>query len=193
MSDCVTSISYNYLFKVLLVGDPNVGKSSLLSRYIDNVFNEDTTTSIGVDFKFKSIFIDNVIVKCQIYDTAGQEKFREIGNSYYNGAHAALLVFDGGDISTFQGLEIWLQDIRKYNTNIKILLVCNKCDQPVNIPEGTISLYAKEISEEGKWIKTSAKNGEGVTEAFETVIRLLLPKKNEGNSIAKHKKKCTLF
>ncbi|EDR29821.1 GTP-binding protein ypt1, putative [Entamoeba dispar SAW760] len=193
MSDCVTSISYNYLFKVLLVGDPNVGKSSLLSRYIDNVFNEDTTTSIGVDFKFKSIFIDNVIVKCQIYDTAGQEKFREIGNSYYNGAHAALLVFDGGDISTFQGLEIWLQDIRKYNTNIKILLVCNKCDQPVNIPEGTISLYAKEISEEGKWIKTSAKNGEGVTEAFETVIRLLLPKKNEGNSIAKHKKKCILF
>ncbi|KAL7716443.1 GTP-binding protein ypt1 [Entamoeba marina] len=182
----MSNSSYKYLFKILLVGEPNVGKTSLLLRYVDDTFSKDTTLSIGVDYKFKSITLDGEIIKCQIYDTAGQEKFREIGNSYYHGAHAALFVFDGGDISTFQGLELWDKDVRKYNQEIKIFLVCNKSDNAIVVEENDIQSLAEQISENQQWKKTSAKTGEGVQEAFETLIRLLIPKKNQG---IKEKKK----
>ena len=85
---------YHYLFKVVLVGNSAVGKSSILVRYADDEFSEVFMATIGVDFRFKSFNLNSNKVKLQIWDTAGHEKFRTITNSYYKGAHALILVFD---------------------------------------------------------------------------------------------------
>jgi len=88
------SREYDYLFKLVIVGNSSVGKSSLLLRYADDMFNETYLTTIGVDFKFRTINIDGKKVKMQIWDTAGQERFRTITSAYYKGADAIILVYD---------------------------------------------------------------------------------------------------
>jgi Ras-related protein Rab-1A len=92
---------YLYLFKVVLVGNSCVGKSSLVVRYADNDFSEFFLATIGVDFRFKAFNVRGENVKLQIWDTAGQEKFRTITSSYYRGAHALMIVFDITDLQSF--------------------------------------------------------------------------------------------
>lgn len=105
-----------------------------------------------------------------------------------------LLVFDGSDVSTFQGLDMWVKDVRKYNKDAKILLICNKCDTQIVLSDDAISVLANRISINGMWMKTSAKTGEGVSSAFENVIRLLMPKHDENNSQPEKKaKRCRIL
>ena len=85
---------YDYIFKVLLVGNSDVGKSSLILRYVDQIWNDVFVPTIGVDFKVKSLEIENKSIKLQIWDTAGQERFRNVISSYFKGANGILLIFD---------------------------------------------------------------------------------------------------
>merc|ERR1712130_254203 len=129
--DCLTVMprddEYDYLFKVVLIGDSGVGKSNLLSRFTRNEFNLDSKSTIGVEFATRSIQVDNKTIKAQIWDTAGQERYRAITSAYYRGAVGALLVYDISKQVTFENVERWLNELRDHaDNNIVIMLVGNK-------------------------------------------------------------------
>eukprot|EP00386_Alphamonas_edax_P012452 GDKI01038888.1.p1 GENE.GDKI01038888.1~~GDKI01038888.1.p1 ORF type:complete len:229 (-),score=56.75 GDKI01038888.1:203-889(-) len=120
---------YDYLFKIVLIGDSGVGKSNLLSRFTRDEFNLESKSTIGVEFATKSVPTDGKIIKAQIWDTAGQERYRAITNAYYRGAVGALLVYDISKRSSFENVERWLKELRDHaNPNIVVLLVGNKSD-----------------------------------------------------------------
>ncbi|CAF4922445.1 unnamed protein product, partial [Rotaria socialis] len=121
---------YDYLLKILLIGDSGVGKSALLLRFVDDTFSEAFLTTIGVDFKIRTIDYHGKKVKLQIWDTAGQERFRIItSNAYYRGSHGFIVVYDITSLESFQKIEMWFNLIKENaNQNAKKLLVGNKRD-----------------------------------------------------------------
>lgn len=120
---------YDLIFKTVIIGDSGVGKSNLLSRYINNNFSHDLKATVGVEFGAKKLKIDGKTVKAQIWDTAGQERYRSITNAYYKGAKGALLVFDLTNIESFNSIDKWYSELkREGDINIYVILVGNKCD-----------------------------------------------------------------
>ena len=125
--------TYDYLFKVVLIGDTGVGKSNILSRYISNKFKVDTATTIGVEFTTKNMSLlynnQQLKVKLQLWDTAGQERYRSITAAYYRGAVGALLVYDITRPTTFEKCEEWLNELRLHaGQDVQVVLVGNKSD-----------------------------------------------------------------
>ncbi|CBZ54756.1 hypothetical protein NCLIV_051820 [Neospora caninum Liverpool] len=158
---------YDYLFKLLLIGDSGVGKSCLLLRFADDTYTESYISTIGVDFKIRTIDLDGKTVKLQIWDTAGQERFRTITSSYYRGAHGIIIVYDVTDRDSFNNVKNWMMEIDKYAMEgVSKLLVGNKCDltskRVVSFEEG------KEFADSCnmRFIETSAKNAHNVEQAF---------------------------
>ncbi|KAG2813051.1 hypothetical protein PC129_g13627 [Phytophthora cactorum] len=114
---------YDYLFKIVLIGDSGVGKSNLLSRFTRNEFNLESKSTIGVEFATKSIVAEGKTIKAQIWDTAGQERYRAITSAYYRGAVGALLVYDITKHGTFENVERWLKELRDHaDANTVIML-----------------------------------------------------------------------
>ncbi len=183
-----TPQDYDYLFKVLLIGNSSVGKSSLLLRFVDNQWSDLFVPTIGVDFKIRTMEIDNKNVKLQIWDTAGQERFKNITASYYRGAHGIFVVYDISDTESFKNINNWLIEIEKNaNKNVYKILVGNKCDLE---DKRTVSYQqGKELAETYgmQFIETSAKSNTNVDEAFhllgKEVMKLSLndKEKNFGN------------
>ncbi|CDW56825.1 Ras protein Rab 35 [Trichuris trichiura] len=120
---------YDHLFKLLIIGDSGVGKSSLLLRFADNTFSPNYITTIGVDFKIRTITVDGERVKLQIWDTAGQERFRTITSTYYRGTHGVIIVFDVTSGDSFVNVKRWLHEIDQNCENVQRILVGNKCDE----------------------------------------------------------------
>eukprot|EP00457_Paulinella_chromatophora_P017917 gb/GEZN01019085.1/.p1 GENE.gb/GEZN01019085.1/~~gb/GEZN01019085.1/.p1 ORF type:complete len:224 (-),score=30.91 gb/GEZN01019085.1/:41-712(-) len=163
---------YDYLFKVVLIGDSGVGKSNLLSRFTRGEFNLESKSTIGVEFATKSIKADGKTIKAQIWDTAGQERYRAITSAYYRGAVGALLVYDISKRITYDNVSRWLKELRDHaDRNIVIMLVGNKKDlrqfRKVHTDE------AKEFCKNNKlfFIETSALEKTNVTAAFETILK----------------------
>jgi len=162
-----SKFEYDHLFKILLIGNSNVGKSSLFIRFVDNEWKENFIPTIGVDFKIKSIKIDNKTIKLQIWDTAGQERFKSILSSYYKGANGILLLYDITNINSFKNLSSWLIEIEKNSTkNVKKILIGNKCD--LNELRKISTNQGKEFADtyNMKFIETSAKNNINIDECF---------------------------
>eukprot|EP01115_Flamella_aegyptia_P003183 TRINITY_DN1518_c0_g4_i1.p1 TRINITY_DN1518_c0_g4~~TRINITY_DN1518_c0_g4_i1.p1 ORF type:complete len:199 (-),score=29.15 TRINITY_DN1518_c0_g4_i1:78-674(-) len=163
----VQSLPYKYLFKYIIVGDTAVGKSCLLLQFTDKRFQPVHDLTIGVEFGSRTISIEDNQIKLQIWDTAGQEKFRSITRSYYRGAAGALLVYDITRRETFDHLQSWLEDCRRYsNQNIVIMLIGNKCDlenkRQVSKEEGEAFAERNNLT----FLETSAKTAQNVEEAF---------------------------
>ncbi|VBB18303.1 hypothetical protein YASMINEVIRUS_766 [Yasminevirus sp. GU-2018] len=166
---------YDYLVKLLIVGDSGVGKSSLLLRFADNTFTDTFISTIGVDFKIRTMQIDGRVVKIQIWDTAGQERFRTIVSSYYRGAHGIMYVFDVGDRESFNNLTMWQSDVNSYAPGCTSIIVGNKSDtqnRTVTYEEGR--QFASERGME--YIETSAKTGSAVDKAFAEIVSQYLAK-----------------
>nr|POF11427.1 gtp-binding protein ypt1 [Quercus suber] len=182
---------YDYLFKLLLIGDSGVGKSCLLLRFADDTYTESYISTIGVDFKIRTIELDGKTVKLQIWDTAGQERFRTITSSYYRGAHGICVVYDVTDMDSFNNVKQWLQEIDRYATEgVNKLLVGNKSDMTdKKVVEYTV---AKEFADSLgiPFLETSAKNASNVEQAFLTMARQI--KERMGNTTVNNKPTTTL-
>ncbi|KAA3467705.1 Ras-related Rab11B [Gossypium arboreum] len=162
---------YDYLFKLVLIGDSGVGKSNLLSRFTKNEFNLESKSTIGVEFATRSIRVDDKVVKAQIWDTAGQERYRAITSAYYRGAVGALLVYDVTRHITFENVERWLKELRDHtDSNIVIMLVGNKADLRHLRAVSTEEAKAFAEREKTYFMETSALESLNVENAFTEVL-----------------------
>ncbi|CAF1001457.1 unnamed protein product [Rotaria sordida] len=174
-------MDYAYVFKYIIIGDINVGKSCLLLQFTDKRFQSAHDCTIGVEFGSRIVNVAEKGVKLQIWDTAGQEQFRSIIRSYYRGAAGALLVYDITKRTTFDHLTMWINDLRNYSTsNMVIVLIGNKCD---------LSDRREVQKEEGEafardhgliFIETSAKTAVNVEDAFIKTAREICNKIDDG-------------
>eukprot|EP01084_Bolivina_argentea_P002119 3899_1 len=161
---------YDYLFKLLLIGDSGVGKSCLLLRFADDTYTDSYISTIGVDFKIRTVDLDTKTIKLQIWDTAGQERFRTITSSYYRGAHGIIIVYDITDKESFDNVRQWLFEIDRYaSENVCKLLVGNKSDLSNKraVEYDAAKAFADELTI--PFLETSAKNATNVEQAFLTM------------------------
>lgn len=170
MANIAAATEYDYLFKLLLIGDSGVGKSCLLLRFADHTYTESYISTIGVDFKIRTIDLDGKTIKLQIWDTAGQERFRTITSSYYRGAHGIIVVYDVTDSESFNNVKQWLSEIERYaSENVNKLLVGNKCDlaHKKQVEYDQAKTFADNL--DIPFLETSAKNATNVEKAFLTM------------------------
>lgn len=180
---------YDYLFKVVLIGDSGVGKSNLLSRFTKNEFNLESKSTIGVEFATRSLNVDGKVIKAQIWDTAGQERYRAITSAYYRGAVGALLVYDVTRRPTFENVERWLKELRDHtDPNTVVMLIGNKSDlrHLVAVPTEDGKSFAER--ESLYFLETSALEATNVEKAFSELLtqiyRIVSKKAVEGDAAA---------
>ncbi|XP_059648278.1 ras-related protein RABA2a [Cornus florida] len=162
---------YDYLFKVVLIGDSGVGKSNLLSRFTRNEFCLESKSTIGVEFATRTLQVEGRTVKAQIWDTAGQERYRAITSAYYRGALGALLVYDTTKPTTFENVSRWLKELRDHaDSNIVIMLIGNKTDLKHLRAVATEDAQGFAEKEGLSFIETSALEATNVEKAFQTIL-----------------------
>ncbi|KAL8439336.1 hypothetical protein Efla_002816 [Eimeria flavescens] len=169
---------YDYLFKLVLIGDSGVGKSCLLLRFSDDTFTDSYITTIGVDFRFRTVDINGKAVKLQIWDTAGQERFRTITSAYYRGADGIVLVYDVTEAESFAHVDEWLAEVNRYATeNTVKILVGNKSEKDRDrvVPTEDARRKAEDLGI--AFLETSAKESINVDLAFTTVARELIARR----------------
>ena len=163
---------YDFLFKIVLIGDSSVGKSNILLRYVSNDFQKESRTTIGVLFQSKFITTaDGLIVRAQIWDTAGEERYKSVSKVYYRGAVGALLIYDITNRRSFENCAEWLNRLKENSLeDIIIMLVGNKTDlvenREVSLAEGEEFAQKNELA----FMETSALDGNNVATAFDTTI-----------------------
>jgi len=166
------------LYKILLLGDSSVGKTCFLMRYSDNTFQEIHMSTIGLDYKLKNVQLDDgKIVKIQIWDTAGQDRFRSITKNYYKGAHGIILIYDVTSRKTYENIKNWVTQIKEeVSEKVTIILVGNKIDDEKN---------RKVTTEEGQniakecgldFFETSAKSGVNIDSTFNELVKKTVEK-----------------
>ncbi|MBD3254759.1 MAG: GTP-binding protein [Candidatus Lokiarchaeota archaeon] len=163
------------LYKVLVAGDANVGKTTLVHRYVDGIFIDSATMTIGVEFVMEEIPINDVQVQLQIWDIGGQQRFRFMVEKYIPGAKGALLLFDTTNMTSFVNIEKWTKILRTHDESLPIILVATKCD----LEEYSIVRdYYPELKQKKlnmlDYIKTSAKTGLNVEEVFKVLAKHLV-------------------
>jgi Ras-related protein Rab-4B len=176
------SRGYDYILKLIIVGDMDTGKSCVLHQFIQGTFRAGPPKhTIGVEFGSRVVALNGKTIKLQIWDTAGQERFRSVTHSYYRGAVGALVVYDVTKKSSFDSIPTWISDVRQLAGHDVSIIVCgNKCDleseRAVQLLQG--SRYAQE--NDAMFLETSALNGNNVSEAFFRCARRILNRIDEG-------------
>ncbi|KAF3850150.1 hypothetical protein F7725_019869 [Dissostichus mawsoni] len=164
--------TYDLLFKLLLIGDSGVGKTCVLFRFSDDAFNTTFISTIGIDFKIKTVELQGKKIKLQIWDTAGQERFHTITTSYYRGAMGIMLVYDITNAKSFENISKWLRNI---DEDVERMLLGNKCD----MEDKRVVPKAKGSREHGiRFFETSAKANVSIEKAFLTLAEDILRKVN---------------
>ena len=167
-------------YKLLFLGDTSVGKTSLLLRYTENVF-ENGLPTVGVDVKYKYITYENKKIRLDIWDTAGQERFRGIAENYFRGSNGIIFVFDISNKESFTKLKLWMNDaISKINKGTEMVIAENKID--LEDKRDVSKELIKEFGEKNniEIFSTSAKTGEGVEQMFINLVSKLFNNKNIG-------------
>ena len=166
-----SDITEDLFFKIVVVGDCAVGKSNILSRYINNQFSKESKSTIGVELSSKCFKIDNKVIKINIWDTAGQERFTSITSAYYKGAKGALIVYDITRQDTFDNIDKWLRELRlKINADIKVFIIGNKSDLSLLRQVEYEEAKRKAEKLKVKLYETSALDSKNINEAFKTLI-----------------------
>ena len=185
---------YDFIFKILLLGNSDVGKSSLILRYVEQIWTDNFVPTIGVDFKVKTLEVNNKKIKMQIWDTAGQERFRNVISSYFRGSHGILLLYDITNRDSFKNLDNWLIEIEKHaSQNVLKILIGNKNDlendRDIKFDEG--KAFANRNGME--FFETSAKMDTNVNEAFETLAKLMMEINTEKQNATSNKKETKIL
>ena len=168
-------------YKLLLMGESNVGKTSIILRYTENEFQTTGISTCGVDVKVKFVSVDNIKIKLVIWDTAGQERFRGLAKNYFRGANGFILVYDITNKNSFDKLRGWMSDAKeKIDGEYKMVVIGNKkdCEDEREVDSKTL----KEFGEKNDVLtmEVSAKTGEGVDSLFTAMVKELLELKNVG-------------
>ncbi len=189
---------FDYLFKTIIVGDGAVGKTALSLRFTEDKFQDSYKMTIGVDFSIKRMIIGGKKVKCQIWDTGGQERFSKIRPLYYRGALGCLVVFDVTNKVSFENLDMWFKEVKDNCIAIPIILIGNKIDlenRQVSVTEGKAlaSKKSKEFGYKIPYLETSAKTGETIKKVFGKLIKSMVTNAEEAiaakEKVGKKKKK----
>ncbi len=181
---------HELVYKILVVGDIGTGKTSIIKRYVQNLFSIHYKSTIGVDFALKTIKFDNdTTVRLQLWDIAGQERFNNMTRVYYKDAIGALVVFDITRSSTRESVIKWKNDIDTKlvfsgtNTKIPTVLIANKTDllseedNNSNMASTDMDTFCKEYGFVS-WFETSAKSGVGIKNAFDTLVETIIKMQN---------------
>ncbi len=156
--------------KVCIIGDTDVGKTSISSRYCHGEFPENSTPTIGASFLQKRVVQGGTEISLQIWDTAGQERFRSMAPMYYRGAKAAICVFDVTNEESFNRILAWLRDLKAHaDPNVVICIAGNKCDKQCVVNLSACEELATSIG--AQFVKTSALTGEGINELFDALSK----------------------
>ncbi|XP_067934541.1 ras-related protein Rab-3-like isoform X1 [Watersipora subatra] len=172
--------NFDYMFKLLIIGNSSVGKTSFLFRYADDSFTSAFVSTVGIDFKVKTVFRNEKRVKLQIWDTAGQERYRTITTAYYRGAMGFILMYDVTNEESFNAVQDWLTNIQTHAWPSTSVVLCgNKCDMDDQrvVPEDTGSKLAEKLGLQ--FFETSAKDNINVKAVFERLVDIICDKMAE--------------
>ena len=171
--------------KILVLGDSNVGKTSLLLSYSDNYFPDSHVATIGIDYKIKTIAVNGVNLKLQIWDTSGQERFRSMTHTFLKTAHGIVFVYDITNKKSFEGVKDWIKDAENNGAGFEKILVGNKCDLEGKREVSKDSLDKFGNKKKIKTFETSAKTNINVNETFDCLAKLIVKDKNKEEIIEK--------
>lgn len=157
--------------KITLIGDSGVGKSSIIGRFITGFFNEEMNSTLGLNYSQKLYEKNGKKISLNLWDTAGQEKFRSLGNNFYKDSFIIIIVYDICNKASFQSIkEVWYPDIQRFGEKVNIIaLVGNKKDkyEEEEVPEEEAKSYAKEI--DANFFLVSANSGDGIEQMFQSL------------------------
>jgi Ras-related protein Rab-1A len=185
MTSTTADKEYDFLFKLLVIGDSGVGKTCVLLRFADDTFSDHYMSTVGVDFKISTLNTDGKVIKLQMWDTAGQERFRTIRNSYYRGANGILVVYDVTDRNSFENVQYWVEELRRFAPkDVKMLLVGNKTDLAKK--RAVSEDEAKEKAEHFQmdFVETSARKAINIEDAFGQFVGDLLASRKQNEQQA---------
>jgi small GTP-binding protein len=165
-------------FKILLVGDPAVGKTSLMQKFVENRFDREYKPSIGVDFAYKNLEVGEKVARLIVWDVASQERFTPYRSTFYQQTNGALVVFDLTRPETLEGVENWMRELKQFTGDTPVVLVGNKADldKKRKIRQTDVQPWIERYGLAG-YVETSAMNGRGVAEAFQTLSAAIVAKR----------------
>ncbi|MBN3288518.1 RAB3B protein, partial [Polyodon spathula] len=172
--------NFDYMFKLLIIGNSSVGKTSFLFRYADDSFSNSFVSTVGIDFKVKTVYRNDKRVKLQIWDTAGQERYRTITTAYYRGAMGFILMYDICNEESFNAVQDWATQIKTYSwDNAQVILVGNKCDMEDErlVPAEKGRCLADQLGFE--YFEASARENINVKQVFERLVDIICVKMSE--------------